>query len=469
MNKIIIGILSLLALACQNHKNQMTYIGGGIVHPIDDYVVLLKENKIIDSIKINQNGHFNYSFKLEKPGLFTFKHAHEFQTIYLEPQDSLKFRINTLEFDKSLVFSGTSATENNFLIENYLLNQKNSDLILSYYKISPQEFEFKTDSIIKSREDKLKSLNNKFNLTSTFMNLAQKSIDFEFYDMRERYVFLLNKYNPQQTENLSESFFQYRNQIDFNDNNILHHIGFQRFLDNYLKNQSIKLCKKRKQSQDCFNLNSYSNLDNRIQLVDSLIESKYLKNRFLERFIQEEIIYAKAPNHLNHINQLIKEHDFSISEKKRLKSLVDFQSNLIVNSNLKHVKIKTRDLKTHQLEDVMNKNQAVVYSWSIESPSHHKLRIRKIQELKKTYSEIQFIGINIDYQNPDKWLDAVNSYDSNINNEFLIIPQNNAPYYRNYLNKIFFLDKNCVIKKSEIILSNKDFDHHLESFVLSEK
>lgn len=468
MQKFNLGLLIVLILACQKHKNQSTYLGGKIVHPLDDYVILLQENQIIDSLKVDMNGRFNYRFNFDNPGLFTFRHAHEFQTLYLEPQDSLRLRVNTLEFDKSLVFDGTSATENNFLIENYLQNQKNSDLILSYYKTSPLDFEHKTDSIVKTRIKKLKSLKEKFNLSPTFVDIARKSIDFEFYDMRERYVFLLNKYNPSKTKLLSQSFFEYRNQIDFNDNSIKHHIGYQRFLDNYLKNQSIKLCKDKGQAKDCYSLNSYSNLDNRIKLVDSLIQSKYLRNRFLERFIQEEIIYAKAQHHLDHINQLIDKHNFSVSEKNRLNTLVDFQAKLIVGADLSEIKLKTPDFKMHKLKDVMKKNLSVIYSWSVESPSHFKLRIRKIKELKKMYPNVQFIGINIDYQKPDKWLDAVSSYDSNKDNEFLIVPEDNSSFYRNYLNKVFFLDKNCKIKKSEIILSNSDFDKHLKSFVFTE-
>ena len=467
MQKIVVGLLSLFFLACQKDKEVLTYFGGGIVHPKDDYVILMQNNEILDSIKVDQNGHFEYRFKLDKPGLFTFRHAYEPQILYLEPQDSIKLRLNTLQFDESLVFAGKSAIENNFLIENYLLNQKNSDLILSYYKISPNNFQFKTDSIKKARQDKLKFLDQKYDFSDAFIEIAEKSIAYEFFDMRERYAFLLNKYNHKKAKSISDDFFSYRKKIDFDDEVALNLIGYQRFLDNYLKNQSIKLCKQKKQNVDCYDLNTYSNLDNRIHIVDSLIQNKYLRKRFFERFIQEEIIYAQAPKHLKHTSDFIETFDFSAKEKQHLQSLVNFQSSLLVNANLKHVKIKSLDFKSHELEDVMKKNLSVIYSWSIQSPSHHKLRIEKIEELKKDYPNIQFIGINIDYDFPNKWLDAVNKFDDNINNEFLIVPEKNATFYSNYLNKVFFLDKDCNIKKSEIILTNEDFDKHIKDFIAS--
>jgi len=467
MKGVVVYIICLLFLACSPNQNQSTYFGGGIVHPKDNYVVLMNQNKVIDSIALDNKGHFSYRFKLEKPGLFTFKHAYEPQMIYLEPQDSVTLRLNTLDFDESLIFGGTSAVENNFLIENYLLNQKNSDLILSYYKISPPDFEYITDSIKKSREKKLQYLKKKHNFSDAFVNIAQKSIDFEYYDMRERYAFLLNKYNHKKAKTLSNNFYAYRSQIDFSNKTIYNLFGYQRFLDNYLKNLSIELCQQKHPSKDCFELNTYNNLDHRINLVDSLVKNKSLRKRFLERFIQEEIIYAQTPKHLNHTFNLIEKFNFSKKEEQRLKSLVNFQSSLIVNADLKHVKIKSIDFKELELEDIMNKDLSVIYSWSMESPSHHKLRIQKIKNLKQKYPEIQFIGINIDHNFPNKWLEVVKNHNFNLENEFLIVPEEHAPFYRSYLNKVFFLDKNCIIQKSEIILSNIEFDLHIKDFIAS--
>jgi hypothetical protein len=78
---------------------------------------------------------------------------------------------------------------------------------------------------------------------------------------------------------------------------------------------------------------------------------------------------------------------------------------------------------------------------------------------------VKFIGINIDYNFPKEWLEAVNVYNHNLKNEYIIEPGENAAFYRNYLNKIFFIDKNCIIQKSEIILYNKELEKHIEDFV----
>jgi peroxiredoxin len=216
---------------------------------------------------------------------------------------------------------------------------------------------------------------------------------------------------------------------------------------------------------NCYDIDSYTNLDDRIHLVDSLIKDKGLRKTYFERFIQEEIIYAEDADDLSHTHQLIEKLNFSDKEKNRLISLVEFQSALIVDADLKDVMLKCKDLKRHKLKDVIKKNHAVIYSWSLQSPSHHKLRIRTIKQLMKKYNDIQFIGINIDYNFQDEWLTAVNSLNDNIENEFTIIPGEHSEFYRNYLNKIFFISKDCTIKKSEIVLSNQDLDGHIQDYL----
>jgi hypothetical protein len=283
--------------------------------------------------------------------------------------------------------------------------------------------------------------------------------------MRERYAFLLNKYNSKKALKIKDDFFDYRDKIDFNDEVAIYLIGYQRFIDNYLKNQSIKICQQKNDNTDCYDLDSYSNIDDRIKLVDSLIKDKYLRKSYFERFIQEEIIYAQTSQNLRHTDDLIEKFDFSEGDKKRLKSLVVFQGALIAKADLKDIKVKCIGLKEHKLGDIMDKEKGIVYSWSVHSPSHHKLRIKEINNLKKKYPSVKFIGINIDYNFPNEWLEAVNAESHNLKNEYIIEPEENAAFYRNYLNKIFFIDKNCIIQKSETILYNREIEKHIEDFV----
>lgn len=463
MRALFLIVISILITSCQTKKETKTYFGGAIINPVSSYILLCQKGEVIDTISIDDNGHFHHKFDLKNPGLFSFKHGYEFQVFYAEPQDSISLRLNTKEFDESLVYGGNNAPQNNFLIENFLKNEENSNLIYSYHKIPPREFEDKIDSIRVERREKLEEISKRYKVSENYKSIAQHSIDFEFYDLKERYSFLLNKFFPAKVKFLSPNYYDYRNEIDFNNEKVIELIGFQRFLDNYLKNKSIEIC-LRNNSGDCYDTGSISNLDQRIALIDSLFEHDFIRDHYFQRFFQEEVIYSKTKAHLEHTKEHLARFELSDMEKSNLEALANFQESLLVDQSLQNVRLKDRNFKELKLKDILSKNHCIVYSWSVNSESHLKQRMDKIRAIKETHPNIQLIGINIDFDKPDEWKQALKNYDCNKENEYQIVPGPHWMFYRNYLNKIFFVDKNGTIKMSETILYNDDLDEHLQNF-----
>ena len=123
-------ILFLIAVtccffSCQEEKkanlNGNAFFGGEIVNPNSPYVVILKNNTVVDSLYLDKDNRFSYTFKDFEPGLFHFYDGREVQSVLIQPNDSLMFRLNTMDFDESLVFTGIGEKENNFLIDLFLL------------------------------------------------------------------------------------------------------------------------------------------------------------------------------------------------------------------------------------------------------------------------------------------------------------------------------------------------------------
>jgi len=463
MRTLLLVFLFILIASCQSKKDDKTYFGGAIINAQSSYVLLCQKGEVIDSIALDHKGHFSHKFDLEKPALFSFKHGYEFQVFYAEPEDSITIRLNTKEFDESLMFGGSNARQNNFLVENFLKNEENNNLIYSYHKIPPYNFEQKIDSIKEERMRKLHQLDKDFKISNTYKEIAQHSINFEVYDIKERYSFVLNKFFPEKVKFLSPTYFDYRSEIDFNNEKIIELIGFQRFLDNYLKNKSIEMCLKNS-SVDCFDTGTISNLDQRIHLIDSLFDDDFIRQHYFKRFFQEEVIYSQTKEQLDHTAEHLAKFDLSKPDKSKLQALVNFQESLLVNQSLQNVGVINKRFKKLKLKDVISKNHCIIYSWSLNSESHLNQRMAKIRAIKKTHPDIQLIGINIDFNSPNEWIKALRNYSCNKENEYQIVPENNAMFYRNYLNKIFFVDKNGKIKMSETILTDEEFDLHLETF-----
>ena len=119
-------LLIVLLNACIGDKQvaETTYFGGKIINPKDSKVFFYSGNEIIDSVKLSKKNKFIFKFDSIAEGIYTFAHGPEVQYVFLEPADSLLLRLNTWDFDESLVFSGKGADKNNLLINLLLANGK---------------------------------------------------------------------------------------------------------------------------------------------------------------------------------------------------------------------------------------------------------------------------------------------------------------------------------------------------------
>ena len=89
---------------------------------------------LIDESIIDSSGNFQIFIDSINSGLFNFYHDTEFQYIILEKNDSLKIRLNTLDFDESLVYTGSGSGKNNFLMDVFLKSEQDEDFINSNLK-----------------------------------------------------------------------------------------------------------------------------------------------------------------------------------------------------------------------------------------------------------------------------------------------------------------------------------------------
>ena len=142
---IVSCLLITFFIGCNNQNK--TFISGKIIKPTNNEILILKDEKIIKKITINNQGTFSSSFEDLNNGLYNFIHLPEFQYLIINKGDSLVFRLNSLDFDESLVFSGLGASKNNYLIDVFLEHEKEENYIKSKYKSSKIEFKKIIDSL----------------------------------------------------------------------------------------------------------------------------------------------------------------------------------------------------------------------------------------------------------------------------------------------------------------------------------
>ena len=440
------------------------YVGGQINNPETDYVVLSHENETIDTLFLDEKNQFSGKFEALEGGIYTFKHPPESQIMYMEPGDSIVIWLNTMSFDESLNFSGTGAEKSNFLLDMFLHNQGDNDLILTYYKIEPNEFAKITDSIKEQRLRRLEDLQEKHEFSDEFLEIAKSSIDYEYYDLRERYTFLIRKYYNNFAEKIPEDFNDYREKIDFNNEELQDYYVYTNLIDDYLRSKSIEDCSlDHKDHKKCLNINTFKNIEKRILLIDSLSNIESLKNEFLDRLASQAIIMAETESRLDSVLDLLERIDYTNLESAE--EMAEIQKNYFNGRSIGDLIARNAKGEIIHYKDIIN-SPTITYAWSIYAPAHHRWQHNIVKDLKIKFPELQFLGINIDLGEREEWLRTIETFGYDKETEFQITNrQPTKESYKKYLNKVLFVDANSTIVRGDIQFGSPEFESEILEFL----
>ncbi|WP_452227031.1 TlpA family protein disulfide reductase [Lacinutrix cladophorae] len=402
-------------------KGKTAYIGGEIINPINKQVIISKSNTIIDTILLDGKNRFLYQVNDLESGLFTFKlqtqHGEEFQLALLEPNDSIMIRLNTIDFDESLVFTGNGAKKNNYLINMFLENEEINKNILNYYQLSPIAFESKIDSIKKLRSTKLNLFLKKNIASGLFHQIAKGNIDYNYYLNKEIYPFAYYGDNEiKNLQSLPKNFYNYRKNIDYNSNALKDYFTYKTFLRYHFKN--LALSEHLKISKDSIlKRNSYCyNLD-KLKLIDSLITDQDIKNPLLSI---SSINYINKTKNLKELDSFLNyyyEKSTDEKDKNYIKKLVQSLKQLKVGNkipNLTLVNYKGQEVNLHKLV----RKPTALYFWSTDYKSHLQESHTKVKDLMQKYPEVNFISINIDRPNSKSISKVLTQYGLSLKNEY---------------------------------------------------
>ncbi|MFD0975911.1 TlpA family protein disulfide reductase [Salinimicrobium gaetbulicola] len=464
----LLGFIFISFYSCDNSPSNQTnsaYLGGEIVNPTSEYIVLQKNGKILDSIRLDDRNRFSYRIDSVQQGIYSFGHRPEIQHFYISPGDSLLIRANTLAFDESLHFSGTGEAENNFITEMFLLDEANADLLLSFYKTSPSEFLKQTDSIKRNRLEHLERLKVKKKFSPEFVTLAEKIINYESYDLKERYIYLISKYYTEYQQKLPDNFYEYRKNVVFNDTSLQETAAYKRFIENYLTNKSLELCKRtHKDHEECFDRANTKNILNRIKMVGDLIKIPSLKNHFLLKLGAKGIVLARSREDIKVILEALRKNGFPEDQVKDMEQLGTIQLAYLPGTEIKDVPLINTKEEFVPFLNIVDK-PTIIFLWSIYKDGHqedHKL----IQELRRKYPEINFVGINLDIDETTAWKIAVQKYNYNKDFEYQLgQTQINKRFFQYYLNKLLFLDDAGKVVIGDAFINSPEFESRILEFL----
>ncbi len=457
--KLLFPLIAIVLGSCADLKvnEELTYFGGEIVNPKAPFVLLVKNSVVVDTIPLDENNYFMYQFDAIEPGLFSFIHK-EYQLIYIEPGDSIMLRVNTFEFDESLAYTGAGATKNNFLITMFLHNERESKAMPSYYQLSPEKFEKALDSMRATRSEKFAHFSKKMHPSKDFIEVAQASIDYDYYSKKELYPFAHYGSNHlKNMENLPVDFYSYRKNVDFGNDNIYTYYPYYRYLNAYLDNVAYSTYMKEAR----FNRNSPVHTATKLKLIDSIITHQELKNDLLFNATRRYLLHAKNIEKNQEMVAAFSQSNTNDEHHSQLKKLLSYCSNMVPGKPLPNQLVVNTNNTIKDLQDLIDK-PTIFFFWSVGSSSHSKRIHNRAADLQSKFPEYDFIGISVD-ENHEGWLKIITNRGYNPESEFrfLDVAKAEEQLVLNSANKTIITNRHGEIIKNNTNLFASNFESQL--------
>ena len=416
----LLASIAIVGSCTSSDKEQLTYFGGKIIHPKSDFVLLYKNDKLIDSLFLDKDDKFIGSYKNFDEGFYYFIHGNENQYIYFEPKDSISIRLNTWDFDESLVFSGIGAEKNNILIDYFLENEKQrySHTIYSYYKLESADFKIKLDSLLVLRQNKIDAFKARQTkeLPENYSQILEVTAKYSIYNRFEKYPerhkeLLKSKEYPK----LDANFYSYRKNIDLNNSDLMYVRSYTQHIVNRLYN-------------NVYTQGLSSNSDEftvaLLNTINDNITSEKLKNTFLRQMVVNDFIDNSSCGLNKKAFYTYFELSSNIDDKKEIQRLINDTKRLHAGIQLPDFDVFNYNNTKQNINKLVKNKNSVIYLWNPKYTSKEYLASR-IKYLSTKFPKLNFIGVKISsstIENPIKEIDIKKQFYIDANskaNDFL--------------------------------------------------
>ncbi|MDL5513847.1 transaldolase [Arenibacter sp. M-2] len=400
MNKPLLYSFLIALVGCSTieKKSPGAFFAGEIVNPTSEYVVLFKDDIVVDSAKLNDENRFVIQLDTVVEGLYHFDHSPELQYVYLERGDSLMIRLNTEDFDESLIFSGRGEEINNFLVEFFLSTESEPAIVYSFSQLDPVDFSRKLDSIKAIKLNTLNELVTEVNLSTKAEDMAKASIDYNYYIYKEKYPFWNMRRTRKNTlPDLPDNFYDYRNKIDYNNENLSYHRYYYNYMKTHFNNLSYMGCYTKCEDAH-YNIikNKLHFNQHKLKLIDSLVTEKDLRDNLFRNVAIDYLINVHDTDENNRI--FISDFHRRSGNNRHsaeIEAIYQGVNNLQPSNKLPNISVFNTDGTLVTLQEIAEKEKnTVFYFWSGTQRSNFENVLRRVAQLSKNRPEFTFIGIN---------------------------------------------------------------------------
>jgi len=265
---VYLRILLILLLFFSCKSDNTTVFSGKILNNTSDSISIYKDNNMIYESVVDVDGLFNITIDTITSGLYTFYHEPEFQYIIIDENDNLQIRLNTLDFDESLVYTGKGSSKNNFLMDVFLRSENDELDINSKLDLAFDTFKNLVDSLYNKQMNSFKLFKENNILSNSSKEIINTAILYPYISKFHSYIIR----NNIEEEIQKDLFINYQNEISYDLDALAYFKPYIDFLYLHIYN-NVKIKKDYENSLD-FNIQ-------RLLYTDKIIKSKLVKSRVL--------------------------------------------------------------------------------------------------------------------------------------------------------------------------------------------
>ena len=445
--------------SCDNiYKDKSIFIGGNIINPSSKFVLLYKNEEMIDTIFLDQENKFSERFFNLSPGVYKLEHPPKNESIFIEYGDSIWTRVNTADFNASISFSGIGSGKNNYLIKNKNQIRDEISFLSSKYSMDPLIFSNIIDSLLDIKNQNWKKFDSLSKLSLLGKKITQSSYIYPYANRKERYYLIRGGSNIIQDKS---KFLNFRKKLNYEEDELYSFEPYIKYLLSYINNIVINSDKNysKTMSETSFNLN-------RLIVVDSTINSKKLRSTLFRSIAYEELINFK--NHKNHkefIDFFSKFQNGSENHINEIKTLYNSISLMQKGKKLPTIKLEDTNFNKINSNLIFDNKPTVIYFWSQTQMNYFKNTYKVVNRFKKKYPNYRYIGICIQ---PFNSLVLNFQRDSGIlgEDQYAMINFENGSkkWVLTLLNKGLIVDENQVIKEGFGVFTSNNFESILQEF-----
>ena len=406
--RIFSTLIFLSLLSCNKDfkkDDYRAYFGGEVLNPTNRYIYFSKDGVVIDTIPLQKDNTFFVQFDSLAPGMYTFKHDPEYQYVYFDKNDSIMVRLNSNNFDESIIFCGRGDAKNNYLMETYLKDEAEKEKMFDVFDYGFTKFNANIDSTYNKNKKSYLSHKKDINWSKEFDLFAKAELDFNYYSKKELYP-IIHKLRTAEDlfEKLPAKYYNYRKNIDFNNVELSTYSPFVVYLSHLLNNLgSVKYH------------NHFSDVDlalttniNKLNIADTLIRNEKVKNSILNNIAFSYLLEDQNMVNNQKFLDIYRKYSTDNSSKNEILKIENAIKLLKIGNQLPSVSLINKDGVSVTSNTIMNK-KTVLFFWTKEALTHLAAAHKKVLTFKLQHPEYQYIAVNLD-EDQKSWVDLLGNY-----------------------------------------------------------